>query len=295
MRGLKYWALTLALRLLALLPWSWLDALGRIVGRLLWLLRTRARAVTEVNLAVCLPELDAAERERLARVSLRDFGQTALEIVKIWFTPARRVVQTIVAVEGEDLLRRAQAEGRGVIVLGPHHGNWEMLGLFLGHFYGLTTMYLPARDPAVDRVICEARLRGGTGIAPATSGGVRTVLKILKQGGLIGLLPDQVPKEAGAEFAPFFGKPALTMTLASNLVQKTGARVFFGCAFRENGSGKFRVVFREPDAELYSADLAISLAALNRGVEALVRERPQQYQWEYKRFKVQPEGQPKVY
>ena len=295
MQGLKYWALTCLLRALSLLPWSWLDALGRLVGRLLWLLPTRARAITEINLARCLPELNAAERERLARASLLDFGQTALEIVKIWFTPAARVVETIVAVEGEDALRGAIADGRGVIVLGPHHGNWEMLGLYLGHCHGLTTMYLPARDPAIDRVICEARVRGGTGIAPATSGGVRTVLKILKRGGLIGLLPDQVPKEAGAEFAPFFGHPALTMTLVSNLVQKTGARVFFGCAFREPDGNGFRIVFRDPDPELYGADLAQSLAALNRGVETLVRERPQQYQWEYKRFKVQPKGQPRIY
>jgi len=294
-QGLKYWVITLLMRAVALLPWPVLALLGRGLGRFLWWSRARPRRLTEINLARCLPELGEVERERLARASLKDFGQTALEIAKIWFTPAPRVVGTIVSVEGEDLFRQALAEGRGVIVLGPHHGNWEMLGLFLGHCYGLTTMYLPAKDPAVDRLVCEARVRGGTGIAPATSGGVRTVLKILKQGGLTGLLPDQVPKEAGAEFAPFFGHPALTMTLASNLLQKTGARAFFGCAFRVEGGKGFRIVFREPDPELYSADLAQSLAALNRGVEALVRERPAQYQWEYKRFKVQPEGLPRVY
>lgn len=295
MQGVKFWVLTLSMRAVALLPWPVLEALGRLLGKSMWQLRTRARTITEINLARCLPELSPAERERLARSSLIDFGQTALEIAKIWFLPERKVADAIVAVEGEDLLQRGLAEGRGVIVLGPHHGNWEMLGLFLGRYYGLTTMYLPAKDPAVDAVIRSARTRGGTRVAPATAGGVRTLLKILKQGGLVGVLPDQVPKEAGAEFAPFFGAPALTMTLASNLVRKTGARALFGCAFRVGGGKGFRIVFREPGPEFYSADLGRSLAALNRGVEALVRERPQQYQWEYKRFKAQPEGLPRVY
>jgi KDO2-lipid IV(A) lauroyltransferase len=292
-RKLKFWILLAAMRVLALLPWSLLRCFGSALGRLLWLLRARARHVTEINLSRCLPELSAPERERLARASLVDFGQTALEIAKVWFTAPRAMAHTIVEIEGEELLQDALASGRGAMVLGPHHGNWEMLGLFLGRNYGLTTMYLPPRDPALDLLVRTTRTRGGANVAPANNSGIRIVLKALKRGGVVGVLPDQVPKQAGAEFAPFFGTPALTMTLPSNLLQKTGARALFGYALRV--AGGFRIVFRAADPEIYAADLDQSLAALNRGVEACARQCPQQYQWEYKRFKVQPPGYPRVY
>jgi KDO2-lipid IV(A) lauroyltransferase len=156
-------------------------------------------------------------------------------------------------------------------------------------------MYLPAKDPAVDGIIRIARTRSGGAVAAANTSGVRAVLKALKQGGVVGMLPDQVPKQAGAEFAPFFGRTALTMTLAANLLQKTGARAIFGCAFRADQGSGFRLAFRAAPEEIYSSDLAASLAALNRGVEAMILERPEQFQWEYKRFKTLPEGWPRMY
>jgi Kdo2-lipid IVA lauroyltransferase/acyltransferase len=292
---LKFWVLLALMRVLALMPWPVLEAIGYAVGYGLWCCNSRERHIAEVNIAHCLPDWSEAERAHLVRETLIDFGQMALEIAKVWFTPPPKVVAAILQIEGEDLLKAAMAEGRGVVMLAPHHGNWEMLGLYLGRYYGLTTMYLPAKDPALNELVRLARTRGGAAVAPATNSGVRTVLKVLKQGGLVGVLPDQVPKQAGAEFSPFFGQPALTMTLPSNLLQKTGARALFGCAFRVGRGKGFRIVFRDADPGIYSADLSVSLAALNRSVEAFVRECPQQYQWEYKRFKIQPEGLPRRY
>jgi KDO2-lipid IV(A) lauroyltransferase len=272
-----------------------LEALGYGIGYGLWRFNSRERRIAAANIAHCLPEWSEAERALLLRETLIDFGQMALEIAKVWFTPPPHVVAQILHVEGEELLKAAMAEGRGVLMLAPHHGNWEMLGLYLGRYYGLTTMYLPAKDPALDELVRLARTRGGAAVAPASNSGVRTMLKVLKQGGLAGVLPDQVPKQAGAEFSTFFGQPALTMTLPSNLLQKTGAQALFGCAFRVGRGKGFRIVFRAADPEIYAKDLSVSLAAMNRGVEAFVRECPQQYQWEYKRFKVQPDGLPRRY
>lgn len=292
---LKFWGLLALMRGLALLPWSVLDALGGAVGYALWRLDSRERRIAAANIACCLPDWPEARRARLERATLLHFGRVALEIAKVWFGSRASFDAAVVAVEGEAQLTAALASGRGVLMLAPHHGNWEMLGSYLGRHHALTTMYLPAKDATVDAVVRVARTRCGTAVAPATSGGVRTVLKLLKQGALVGILPDQVPKEAGAEFAPFFGRPALTMTLPTNLLQKTGARAFFGCAVRAGDGRGFRIVFREAEPAVYSADTAESLAALNRGVEALILEHPEQYQWEYKRFKTQPEGWPRMY
>lgn len=293
---LKSQVLRSLLRTFALLPWPVLDALGAALGYGMWRARSRESRIVAANIDVCLADWPAARRAELVRATMIHFGRVALGIGRAWYGSRAALDRAIVAVEGEELMAEALAHGHGVLLLAPHHGNWEILGAYLGHHYpGFTTMYLPAKDPAVDAVVLDARTRSGTEVTPATSGGVRTVLKLLKRGTLVAMLPDQVPKEAGAEFAPFFGRPALTMTLPTNLLQKTGARAVYGCAFRADRGSGFRIVFRTADPDLYSPDRTLALAALNRGVEALIRERPEQYQWAYKRFKTQPEGWPRMY
>jgi KDO2-lipid IV(A) lauroyltransferase len=292
---LKFWMLLALMRTLALLPWSLLDALGAALGYGFWRADSRERRIARANIDYCLPDWSADRRAQLERATLIHFGRIALEIAKVWFGSRAAFDRAIVAIEGEELMTVAAAEGRGVLLLAPHHGNWEVLGSYLGRHHPFTAMYLPARDAAVDGVIRIARTRSGGAIAAANNSGVRAVLKALKQGGVVGMLPDQVPKQAGAEFAPFFCGQALTMTLAANLLQKTGARAVFGCAFRADDGRGFRIAFRAADPDIYSTDLVTSLAALNRGVEALILERPEQYQWEYKRFKAQPEGAPRLY
>ena len=102
------------------------------------------------------------------------------------------------------------------------------------------------------------------------------------------MLPDQVPPPSGGEFAPFFGVPALTMTLLNRLQQKTGAAVVIGYARRVDGG--FRIVFRAAASGIDSEDLGTGLAALNHCVELTALDAIEQYQWEYKRFKRQPDG-----
>lgn len=282
------------MRLLALLPWSWLNWLGRQLGEVFWRFDSREKFITATNIAQCLPELDDDQRAQLVHDSLLDFGQTALELPKIWLSPPAKVIAAVTQIEGEDVLERARASGRGAMILAPHHGNWEVVGVYLGHRYGITSMYLPSENPAVNALVQTGRSRSGSTLVPADNSGVRSVLKALKRGALVGMLPDQVPKQAGAEFAPFFGQPALTMTLASNLLQKTGVQAVITVALRLPEGG-FRMIYREPDPALYSADSAVALAALNRSVEAIVREHPEQYQWEYKRFKARVEGTADIY
>lgn len=278
------------MRGLGRLPLPLLQPLGAAVGALLWWSRARTREVTEINLARCLPQLDGPARRALARQRLAEFGRNALAMLHVWFADPERVLATIVEIEGESLLRDALAEGRGALVLAPHHGNWELTGMYLGRRYGITSMYLPNRkNPGLDQLVRDVRSRDGATLVPADGSGVRALLKALKAGRLVGVLPDQEPKQAGAEFAPFFDTPALTMTLTSNLVARTGVRAVMVYALRRPEGG-YRLVFRAPDEALYSDDLPISLAGLNRSVEQCARDNPAQYQWEYKRFKHQPPG-----
>ncbi len=272
------------MRGLAVLPWSWLHAFGRLLGHWFWRFDSREKMTTQANIARCLPELSAQQQADLVRESLIDFGQTAFEMTRLWLSPPEKTLSAVVEFEGEELLAHYVAEGRGVLVIAPHHGNWEVVGLYLGLRYGITSMYLPSDNEAINELVRLGRSRSGATLVPADTSGVRAVLKALKSGGMVGILPDQVPKGAGVEPAPFFGHPALTMTLASNLLQKTGARALVVYALRLPRGG-FRMVFRAPDPAIYAEDLAQSLAGLNASVEAAARDCPAQYQWEYKRFK----------
>lgn len=254
---------------------------------------------TRTNLACCFPAMDPAAREALGKRSLQATMQTIMEAGAVWLWPAHRVLALVQGVDGLALLERAKVAGKGVIVLAPHLGNWEVLGLYLnacglGQSYQL---YQAPADPRLDALIHRARSRAGATMVATDNRGVAELLRALRAGDIAGILPDQVPDEAGGAYAPFYGIPALTMTLLVRLQQKTGATVVLAFARRcdsEAGPG-FEVVFREPDAAIYAEDMSEALAAMNRAIETLIALAPEQYQWEYKRFRRQPQGSPRIY
>jgi KDO2-lipid IV(A) lauroyltransferase len=279
----------LLLPAIALLPLGLARAIGAVVGYLLAVLPTRARRNSEVNLTLCLPELEAAPRRRLVRRSLVETGRLALELGAVWTWAPGRLARLEAEVVGEELLTAALERGRGVVLLLPHVGNWEFFNHFLMRRTPFVALYRAPRIIELDALISRARERTGCAMAPATRAGVRQLLEALRGGGLLVMLPDQEPVVAGGEFAPFFGIPALTMTLLPRFISKTGATPLYGFA-RRTRSGRFAVHIIEAPAGLADPDPAVALRALNLGVERCVRTCPEQYHWMYKRFKTRPEG-----
>lgn len=287
-------AIITLLTLLAKLPLAFNRRLGTLIGDCLWFGHSRSRKVTEKNLQLCLPELAANERQALARRSLQEFGKTMTEMGAVWLWPVPRILDLLRAVHGRELLEQSGAQPLGTIVLAPHIGNWEILGLFLAREYPLTALYQPPESEALDALILRSRTRGGTQLAPTNRRGVLALLKALQGREVIGILPDQVPARESGVFAPYFGVPALTMTLVSSLLKKTGARVV--CAYAKRlPRGGFDIFFEPADESIYDEDLTRSVEGLNRSIEMCVRKLPEQNQWVYKRFKKRPEGEPSVY
>jgi Kdo2-lipid IVA lauroyltransferase/acyltransferase len=284
----------LIFKLLALLPLGALRALGYLIGSLMWLINGRAAKVTRENIALCFPELSAADQTRLARQSLRETAKTAMEAGAIWRNSWAWLQGKIVAMEGHEILRAKLAEGKGVLVLAPHHGNWEVVAPYLASIANLTAMYQPLDNPEMDKLVLAGRSKLNITMAPTNRKGVMMLFKALQGGTIVGILPDQVPgRDAGIEIAPFMGQPALTMTLVHGLAQRTGCAV---CScYAERVSGGFKMVVLEADAAIYSEDQAIAVAGLNESVAACVRRAPAQYQWEYKRFRRLPPEYPKRY
>jgi Kdo2-lipid IVA lauroyltransferase/acyltransferase len=281
-------------QLLSLMPLPVLRFMGRAVGRLLWYSNSGSRKVTEENLLICFPDMPVTERQQLARRSLQHLGIMAMELAYVWHRPVPRILATVKQVEGMEHMRAASAEGKGVILLAPHLGNWEVVGLYASHYFSLTTMFQPPDSPALGQIIQAARERSGSTLVPTNISGVKALLKALKKGDVVGVLPDQVPPLGSGDFAPFFNIPALTPSMISNLIQRTSARVVLAYA-RRLESGGFEMVFEPAPEALYSADPIVSLTALNHCIESAVLKIPEQYQWEYKRFKKQPNGEKKYY
>lgn len=252
----------------------------------LWLARlwprTETHAVVTANLRHCFPDwpqekVDSVTRERLAQVPLLFF-----EFGQLLYWPPERILGQIYAVHGETLLQDAFADkGSGTLVLVPHFGNWEFLCAFLGHNYSLAALYDPPKQTAFEPVILSARQRYSGKMFAIDVGGMRGIVRELKRGGLVCVLPDQVPDRDAGVYADFFGQQALTMTLTHRLQDRTGARVILGSVLRRE-QGDYELFF---EALELGADAGESATRINQAIEGVVLRAPAQYQWDYKRFK----------
>ena len=273
-----------ALSRFGLRPLRWL---GAVAGWLISLGNSRAARVTRVNVDLAYADKDPAWRRRLVRRSLAETGMTLFEAAAMWTWPVPRLAALA---GGQDLLVR-RAGGRGAIVLIPHFGNWEYLGYRLNDHETLTALYQPPRNEAVDRALTSARGRLGSRCAPNSVAGLRQLVKTLQSGGLVAILPDQVPGADSSVAASLFGRPALTMSLVSKLLQRIDAEIVIGTATRVPGG--FSIHLESMDEAVRSADPAVSARAINAAIETIVARDPAQYQWEYKRFRL-PDG-PDIY
>ena len=291
-RGVVNTGVMLAFRVLlhicAVLPQRMVRFFASCVGWLAWQFNTRSRKITERNIAIAFPELPISEQRQLARNSFRELYRCVADIGPSWLWSAERSLDCVSSIVGEEHLHAAVAEDRGVIVLLPHLGNWELLGPYLATQYSVTTLYKEPKNSALNDIILRSRQRHGNVLVPANKSGVRALLKALKSRELVVILPDQVPSIESGEFASFFGEPALTMTLVSSLINRNSSKAVIAYALRQPDHS-YQIVIRPVDEEIYSSDCPTALRALNKSVEQCVLERPEQYQWEYKRYKYFPD------
>jgi Kdo2-lipid IVA lauroyltransferase/acyltransferase len=267
------------LRLVARLPLPLLHALGAVFGWVAYLCAPRYRRDFRQN-------LDAAgfRDSRLRRSAIAEAGKCVLEAPAIWLRPLERVAGLVVEAEGLERLDRAAREGRGLIVVTPHLGSWEIVGQYVASRIPMTAMYRPPKIGSLEPLLRIGRSRGAAmKSVPADIRGVRAMLKALRRGEAIGILPDQVPGVGEGEWVEFFGRPAYTMTLVGRMSEQTGAAVLLCHAQRLARGRGFRFV-AEP--MLAPRPPESPVRALNRSLEYLIRRNPEQYLWSYNRYKV---------
>lgn len=281
--------------LFAKLPLTANHAMGAWLGRLVYRLSRRYRLRTEANLVLYSRSagLDAGQQAALRTHAVREAGKGFTELAVAWMAPVDAAYALVKDCTGWDHVSAAQATGKGIIFVTPHLGCYDIAGRYLESRLPVMALYRPPKAQWLEPVMQAGRVRGEGATAQANAGGVRALLKTLKKGGNIIILPDQVPAaEQGGEgvWVDFFGKPAYTMTLLGRLARSTGASVLFFFGERLPGGAGYHVRI-EPMTEPFSEDKTVAARQTNAMVEKLVRMAPAQYLWGYNRYK-HPAGAP---
>lgn len=268
-------------RLLAALPLSLLHRLGALVGTAVYALAPRYRRYLSANLRAA-----GFTEPALLRQAIAEAGKGLLELPAIWLRPHATVAGWVTQVSGWGLVEAALARRRGIIFLTPHLGCFEITAQYYAYRAPadapLSVLYRSPKKEALEPLMLAGRKRPNLRVASADLRGVRILLRALKSGEAIGILPDQAPGVGEGEWAEFFGRPAYTMTLAGRLAG-SGAQVLLAYAERLPRGQGYHLHLEAMPAPLAGESQA---RTLNRALEGLIRQCPAQYGWAYNRHKV---------
>jgi KDO2-lipid IV(A) lauroyltransferase len=270
------------LGLMAYLPLWFHYRFAHVIAFVFRVIPNRFARQTRQNIALCLPELDAAEQDKLYRQVLLHTAYAFTELAAVWHWPAEKIFPRITSV---DICTEFQQADRAKIVLAPHLGSWETLGIWLGQHCNAIILYKRLKDKGLDDYIRKIRGRTGGAPVPTRKHGLRKLLIGLRAKSTLMILPDQKPGAGKAQIkAEFFGVNAPTTTLVRNLCGKVDCDVFIATMHRSSPPGEFSLIIRALDRERLAGDEVASAQYMNDEIERLVRQFPQQYNWSYRRF-----------
>jgi KDO2-lipid IV(A) lauroyltransferase len=271
------------LRAIETLPLSVIHRGGRALGWLLYSWPSHKHSIIQSNLERAFPNLETHDIRALQRQNATEMACFALESGLVWHAKKHKLDATVTHVEGWQHVTDAQRMGRGVLLVGAHLGNWEILNLYCMQRLQMAALYKAPQQATFNAWIKKTRERFGGRLIPSGSQSMRHLLKTLKQGGVAGIIADQRPRLGDGVSAPFFGSPALTMTLVGRLAQRTGCTVLMANCYRQHGQG-FVVEIAPVAPEVMDPEPTVAASALNGAIEAAVRKHPAQYLWRYPRF-----------
>lgn len=297
MKKVHVWEARLV-RLFARLPLAWVVALATGLARAFCLLPLSVASVHRyvlINTLVCFPEKSLKEARQFARKSLIETARTLAGYSHVWLRPADQTLARVLVVHGEQQWHEAIASDRPILYLSLHHSSWEVPVLVIGkHDPGALVMYQPAGDSALEDLVKEGRQGTGCVLVPTNGEGIRAALAGLEKGKSMALLADHVPGGKSNPYVPFFGHDVMVPAFVHKVIRRYQPHVFFVSAQR-SADYYFDVWFEPASENLADMDEQEALRCMTAGFERIIRRDPTQYQWTYKRFKRNKNGQRRWY
>jgi KDO2-lipid IV(A) lauroyltransferase len=273
-------------KIIALLPLPLIHGLGFLLGWVSYLYDKKLARRIRHNIEKSNIAPDENTQKQLVRLTISEIGKGILETLAIWVKSQRRVLKWVKHCHGWHHVEVAHAAKKGIIFLTPHLGCFEITSRYYAARHPITVLYTPAKKQWLTDLMDAGRERSRTQLAPANLTGVRRLLKALKTGEAVGILPDQVPDEGDGVVVTYFGQPAYTMTLVSKLSEATDATVLLAYGERLPWGQGYNI-----HIEPLSGDA--SPQHINDAIEKLVRKKPEQYLWSYRRFKLPDQAREK--
>ena len=290
-----YWPAWLAIGILWLitrLPTRWRLNLGKSIGRLVYKFPGKLKHITQVNIALCFPELSTEEQEALAKKNFESLGIGLIEAAMAWWLPNEKL-KHMFKVHGLEHIDKALARGKGIILLGPHFTCLEMVGRLLSAHYSFAVMYRPHKKKLIAFIQERFRQKHYMQIIPRNR--IRELIRALNNNVAIWYAYDIDAGKKSSVFAPFFNVPAASLTSVTRLLRLSDAAIVPISFYRRDDDFNYDVVLYPAIENLPTGDLQQDATILNQALEIAIREKPEQYVWQYKRFKTRPDDEPRVY
>jgi KDO2-lipid IV(A) lauroyltransferase len=290
-----YWPVWLIVGLLWLatrLPYKTQLSCGKLLGKLLYCLPGKLKFITEMNIKLCFPELSVEEQSKLIKKNFENLGTGLLETAMAWWLPDNKL-EHLLHIKGVEHGEQALAQGKGLILLSPHFACLEMLGRLIAMKYAFTAMYRPHKKKFINFMLESFRSKQRVTYIPRNR--MRALTTALQNNEPVWYAYDVDAGKKRSVFAPFFGIQTASLTAISRLAQLTGAAIVPIQFFRRDDNTGYEIVLSPALSNFPSTDLAADAARLNGCLETAIRRKPEQYIWQYKRFKTRPDGEKRFY
>lgn len=266
--------------------------LGRFFARMLagFLTSFQLSKISKIiglNIQIAFPNMDLQQRQQLTKKAIQNELTSYFEFLSIWGSSNQSNIQRIQNVSGEQYLHDALAEKKGIVLIVPHFGTWEVMNAWLSQYTEMTILYKPVKNPDADRFVREARSREQAHLVPTDESGVRQIFKALKQGGTTAILPDHTP-DHGGEMINYFDIPLASSSLSAKLIQKTKAKALLIYTMRNDQDG-FDMYIEPIDPQIYQGSAEDGTLIIHQTLEQLIKRYPDHYHWSYKRFSANKE------
>ncbi|WP_445404674.1 lysophospholipid acyltransferase family protein [Acinetobacter vivianii] len=259
---------------------------GMVAGLVNTFQLSKLSKIISLNIQIAFPDMDQQQRQLLTKQAIRNELTSYFEFLSIWGASNQKNIQRIQKIHGEHYLHEALAEKKGVVLIVPHFGTWEVMNSWLSQYTQMTILYKPVKNPDADQFVRDARSREQAHLVPTDESGVRQIFKALKQGGTTAILPDHTP-DHGGDMVDYFGIPLASSSLSAKLIQKTKAKALLIYTMRNDQDG-FDMYIEPINPQIYEGPAENGTRIIHQSLEQLIQRYPEHYHWSYKRFRANP-------